>query len=172
VLEVLVSCLLCGSCVVVVPPPTHTHTHLHTSSKGAIHFAGGYYVATWVEGRASDDGKYVFSDGLEYHHPASEWTYCTPADRRFYTEVVEGDILPAGETQLTNTRPSPSIPHGCFDSGDGSYYDPKRGEIIDYKTGAVIRKARTDEVAWMFRKCAMGDGGAMASALRASLDSA
>ncbi len=140
--------------------------------QGAIHFAGGCYEATWVDGRASDDGKYVFSDGLEYHHPASEWTYCTPADRRFFSEIVADDIAPAGETQLTNSRPPVDVPPGCFDAGDGTYYDPKRGEIVDYKTGALVRKAKTDEVAWMFRKCAVGDGGVLAAALRASLDSA
>ncbi len=125
-------------------------------------------MATWENGKAVD-GEYVFNDGLQYTHPASEWDYCTATDRRFRTEIEAG-ILPAGETQLTNARPSPSIPDGCFDAVDG-YYDPKRGEILTYDTHLVVRKASADEVAWITRKCAYGDGGNLATGVRASMSS-
>ena len=47
-------------------------------------------------------GKYTFSDGLEYAE--NKWEYCDGVDRRFYTEVCNG-IKPAGEyLQHTHTR--------------------------------------------------------------------
>lgn len=136
--------------------------------QGTVHFPGGSFVASWAEGKVVE-GEYVFTDGLKYSHPPSEWTYCTGADRRFHSEVAAG-ILAAGETQLTNQRGGPPIPAGCFDAGDG-YYDPKKGEILSYDTHAVVRKARADEVAWISRKCAFGDGGSAAASLRDSLAS-
>ncbi len=136
--------------------------------QGAIHFKNGAFSATWEDGRPID-GRFTFSDGLEYTDPPAEWSYCVPSDRRFYTEV-KGGILPAGETQLLDRRPAPAIPAGCFDAGDG-YYDPKRGEILDYGSGEVVRKARADDVAWIARKCAYGDGGGVDAALRRALAS-
>ena len=123
------------------------------AAQGTVHFPGGSYVATWEDGKAVD-GEYVFDDGLKFVNPASEWKYCIGEDRRFHSEALEG-ILPAGETQLLNKRPSPAIPEGCYDAGDG-YYDPKRGEIFAYDSGLVLRRARADEVAWITRKCAYG----------------
>ena len=66
---------------------------------GTIHFPGsGKYDATWSYGKAID-GKYTFNDGLEYQE--ENWTYCTPADRRFYTEHLKG-IRPAGRDQVNS----------------------------------------------------------------------
>ena len=43
-----------------------------------------------------------------------DWSYCTPEDRRFYTEAKRGVIKPAGQTQLTNQYPPTKIPPGAL----------------------------------------------------------
>lgn len=45
----------------------------------------------------------------------------------------------SGESQLTNSDPSPVIPDGCYDCGDG-FYDPNTRVVTDY-TGAFLRNA-------------------------------
>ncbi|KAJ3405475.1 hypothetical protein HDU80_001268 [Chytriomyces hyalinus] len=55
---------------------------------GTIHFTnGGRYDASWKDGRVID-GKFTFKDGLVYE--PENWGYCTPSDRRFYHEVLNG----------------------------------------------------------------------------------
>jgi hypothetical protein len=86
---------------------------------GTIHFPGsGVYEATWKYGKAID-GKYTFSDGLDYQE--ENWSYCTPEDRRFNSERQSG-IRPAGNDQLAND-PARVLPRGCYDVGDG-YLNP------------------------------------------------
>ena len=55
---------------------------------GTIHYTSGdKYEAEWRNGIAIH-GKFTFQDGLEYKE--SDWEYCTPKDRRFYSEIVNG----------------------------------------------------------------------------------
>ncbi|KAJ3321292.1 MORN repeat-containing protein 5 [Blyttiomyces sp. JEL0837] len=55
---------------------------------GTIHFVtGGRYDAEWDSGLAVK-GKFTFEDGLVYE--SENWDYCTPGDRRFYHERVNG----------------------------------------------------------------------------------
>jgi hypothetical protein len=97
---------------------------------GTIMFPGsGKYEAVWTRGVASD-GHYTFGDGLAYDE--SEWSYCTPGDRRFYSEHKHG-ISPAGNDQLTNVVDSTRIlPRGCYDVVDG-YLNPEDGLVYDWK---------------------------------------
>lgn len=46
---------------------------------------------------------------------------------------------PAGETQLSSLHPPRTIPHGCYDCGDG-FYDPRTGKVTSYE-GVFLRKA-------------------------------
>ena len=84
-------------------------------------------------------GEFSFKDGLLYKQ--EDWTYCTPQDRRFYTEVVDSGpgIKPAGECQLTNDEKAPEIPAGCYDAGDG-YFDPERRAVFAY--GSTDKQVR------------------------------
>ena len=44
-------------------------------------------------------GKYTFSDGLEYQE--KDWEFCDSYDRQFYTERCNG-LKPAGQTPVTS----------------------------------------------------------------------
>ncbi|KAI8821752.1 uncharacterized protein EV422DRAFT_505850 [Fimicolochytrium jonesii] len=111
---------------------------------GTIHFThGGKYDASWDNGRAVE-GTYTFHDGLTY--TPTTWDYCTPPDRRFYSERVNG-FLP-GEPQLSNDVNGPrEIPADTFDVGDG-YYDPK-DEVIRGYGGEVMRVPEEEEREWV-----------------------
>ena len=66
---------------------------------GVLYFPnGGKFEAEWENGTTMGGrgagGKYTFKDGLV--HVEEEWEYCTPVDRRFYSETCNG-IKPAGE---------------------------------------------------------------------------
>lgn len=64
--------------------------------KGTLFFKGyGRYEAEWNQGIVLQ-GKYYFSDGLEY---STQWDYCTGLDRRFYGERLNG-IKPVTEDQI------------------------------------------------------------------------
>ncbi|XP_042588202.1 MORN repeat-containing protein 5 isoform X3 [Cyprinus carpio] len=96
--------------------------------KGVLHFPNGSkYEGTWEKGICKE-GKYTFSDGLEYKE--MDWDYCDGKDRRFYSERCNG-LKPAGESQVTDQDPPRAIPDGCYDSGDG-FYDPSTRVVKDY----------------------------------------
>uniref|UniRef100_A0A9J8AZ37 MORN repeat-containing protein 5 n=1 Tax=Cyprinus carpio carpio TaxID=630221 RepID=A0A9J8AZ37_CYPCA len=104
--------------------------------KGVLHFPNGSkYEGTWEKGICKE-GKYTFSDGLEYKE--TDWDYCDGKDRRFYSERCNG-LKPAGESQVTDQDPPRAIPDGCYDSGDG-FYDPSTRVVKDYD-GNFLRNA-------------------------------
>ena len=126
--------------------------------EGTLQFDGcGKYIATWERGKAVT-GRYVFSDGLAYTEPSTEWQYCkADGDRRFYSELVEG-LRPSGDGQLANTHPPPAIPTGTYDVGDG-YLAPD-GKVYPYLAdataapdGKAIRQADRDEEVWAKAHC-------------------
>ena len=101
-------------------------------------------------------GEFSFKDGLLYKQ--EDWTYCTPQDRRFYTEVVDSGpgIKPAGECQLTNDEKAPEIPAGCYDAGDG-YFDPERRAVFAYgSTDKQVRRPAAAETKWLVGKGRVG----------------
>lgn len=55
-------------------------------------------------------GVYTFQDGLQYGE--DDWIYSTAADRRFYTETLNG-IQPAGEGQGAHHLITGASP-GCY----------------------------------------------------------
>ncbi|CEL99256.1 unnamed protein product [Vitrella brassicaformis CCMP3155] len=112
---------------------------------------GGRYVAKWDRGFAVG-GQYVFNDGLLYQDRG--WQYLTRKDRRFYSEVLHG-LQPAGNTLLTNEVPSPLIPYGCFDTGNG-YFEPELGHIISYDGHDVLSVPTQDEMEWILTYCRKG----------------
>ncbi|KND00874.1 uncharacterized protein SPPG_03976 [Spizellomyces punctatus DAOM BR117] len=118
---------------------------------GTVHFKdGGKYEAQWKNGVALS-GTYTFKDGLEY--APEDWSYCTEADRRFYSERING--FRPGTPQLTNDPSGPhSIPLNTFDVGEG-YFDPKDGVIYDYE-GVPLRVADEEEKEWITRHCRVG----------------
>ena len=61
--------------------------------KGKLIFANGVYNGVFRDGKEVE-GEYVFDDGLVYAR--ENWTYSTPADRRFYTERTADTVKPAG----------------------------------------------------------------------------
>ncbi|XP_019909149.1 MORN repeat-containing protein 5 isoform X2 [Esox lucius] len=116
--------------------------------KGVLFFtSGSKYEGTWENG-ISKQGKYAFSDGLEYRN--KDWDYCDGYDRRFYTERCSG-LKPAGVSQLTNLDPPHVIPSGCYDCGDG-FYDPNTRVITDYEQH-FLRNADDYEHEWIMRTC-------------------
>ncbi|XP_043107128.1 LOW QUALITY PROTEIN: MORN repeat-containing protein 5 [Puntigrus tetrazona] len=116
--------------------------------KGALHFSSGSkYEGTWEKGICKE-GKYTFSDGLEYKE--ADWDYCDGKDRRFYSERRNG-LKPAGESQVTDGDPPRAIPDGCYDSGDG-FYDPSTRVIKDYD-GNFLRNADEREHEWTVQSC-------------------
>jgi hypothetical protein len=52
----------------------------------------GIYTAVWDNGVAKS-GKYTFADGLSFK--LEGWQYATLADRRYYDEIVKGEIPPS-----------------------------------------------------------------------------
>ncbi|OON18350.1 MORN repeat protein [Opisthorchis viverrini] len=61
--------------------------------EGTLYYTGGSkFVANWVNGHP-ENGKIIFSDGLEYVEGSH---YCDEYDRRFYTEICNG-LKPADE---------------------------------------------------------------------------
>uniref|UniRef100_A0A9J8ADK2 MORN repeat-containing protein 5 n=1 Tax=Cyprinus carpio carpio TaxID=630221 RepID=A0A9J8ADK2_CYPCA len=116
--------------------------------KGVLHFPNGSkYEGTWEKGICKE-GKYTFSDGLEYKE--TDWDYCDGKDRRFYSERCNG-LKPAGESQVTDQDPPRAIPDGCYDSGDG-FYDPSTRVVKDYD-GNFLRNADDQEHEWIVRTC-------------------
>lgn len=129
--------------------------------QGTLDFPGsGQYHATWENGKAIS-GMFVFSDGLPYTDPADgDWEYCRPdTDRRFYSELVNG-LRPAGDSQLCDTHPPPTIPGDCWDVGDG--FMNAEGEVRAYSTGPrqvdskVLRLCDPNEEAWAKAYCRRG----------------
>ena len=131
--------------------------------EGTLQFADcGKYHAKWEHGKAVK-GRYVFADGLAYTEPTDgDWAYCREdGDRRFYSELVEG-LRPAGDSQLANAHPPPSIPKGTYDVGDG-YLDDD-GKVYPYnqpgvtreETPKAIRTVDHDEEVWAKAKCREG----------------
>ncbi|XP_062334501.1 MORN repeat-containing protein 5 [Osmerus eperlanus] len=116
--------------------------------KGVLYFHNGSkYEGTWEKG-ISKQGKYTFSDGLEYQE--KDWEFCDGYDRQFYTERCNG-LKPAGESQLTDLDPPRVVPEGCYDCGDG-FYHPDTRVIIDYH-GNFLRNTDDDEHEWIVRTC-------------------
>jgi hypothetical protein len=122
---------------------------------GKLVFPGGEYHATWDHGEEVK-GSYTFNDGLKFAGSSTEsekpWGYATKKDRRFYTETTAGKIHAAGDEQLTNAVPSPALPAGCYDTGDG-YYDPAKAAIFAYDSGSKVREPSSDEVEWILSTC-------------------
>lgn len=55
---------------------------------GELHFKNGdRFVGVWKDGKLQS-GVYKFEDDLEYK--PENWTYCTDADRRFWSEIQQG----------------------------------------------------------------------------------
>ncbi|XP_024286685.1 MORN repeat-containing protein 5 [Oncorhynchus tshawytscha] len=116
--------------------------------KGVLYFPNGSkYEGTWEKG-ISKQGKYTFSDGLEYQE--KDWDFCDGYDRQFYTERCNG-LKPAGESQLTDLDPPRVIPDGCYDCGDG-FYDPNTRVITDYEH-QFLRNADDYEREWIVSTC-------------------
>uniref|UniRef100_A0A4W5LJ03 MORN repeat-containing protein 5 n=1 Tax=Hucho hucho TaxID=62062 RepID=A0A4W5LJ03_9TELE len=116
--------------------------------KGVLYFPNGSkYEGTWEKG-ISKQGKYTFSDGLEYQE--KDWEFCDGYDRQFYTERCNG-LKPAGESQLTDLDPPRVIPDGCYDCGDG-FYDPNTRVITDYEHH-FLRNADDNEREWIVSTC-------------------
>lgn len=57
------------------------------------------------------EGKYEFSDGLNYED-SSKWDFCTYKDRRFYHEIINNIKNP--NIQDHNTRLFKEIPEGAY----------------------------------------------------------
>lgn len=115
---------------------------------GTLYLTGGSKCdATWTRGIATNLN-ITFKDGLIYH--PEDWKYCTPQDRRFYSEICFG-LQPAGMSQLTNRVHARPIPEGCYDVGDG-FYNPKDRTVNDYE-GKWIRDVEDEEHEWAVRTC-------------------
>ena len=130
---------------------------------GTIKFPGsGKYDATWTRGVASD-GKYTFDDGLAYEE--TSWVYCTPEDRRYYTE--KDGINAAGRDQLVNNKGTHVLPLGCYDVGDG-YLNPEDALVYSWtEEGKATRPAEektdefTSELEWAKENCRCGADSAV-----------
>jgi len=57
------------------------------------------------------EGKYEFSDGLNYEEP-SKWDFCTYKDRRFYHEIINNIKNP--NINEFNKRLFKEIPEGTY----------------------------------------------------------
>ena len=101
--------------------------------------------------------------GLAYQE--TDWTYCTPEDRRYYTE--QENINPAGRDQLTNSTDAARVlPRGCFDVGDG-YLNPEDCLVYSWtEEGKAIRPAEDksaefpSELEWARANCREGGADA------------
>ncbi len=124
---------------------------------GTLYFrSGGHFEANWEQGKAvtaetGNGGTYTFKD--ELHCAEEEWSYCVPADRRFYSEVCQG-IKPAGRTQRTDAEPSAEVPLDWYDCGDG-LYNPYNRVVYTY-SNKFLRNADIDEHEWILRTCRKG----------------
>jgi len=111
-------------------------------------FDQGVYHGQWANGRAVS-GTYEFADGLEYAR--EDWAYCTPEDRRFWSEQQAGDIGAAGELKRTDKTPR-AIPAGTYDVGDG-YFDAAADKVLAYGgSGDVVRDPTQAEKKWIVEK--------------------
>mmetsp|Transcript_50574 Transcript_50574/g.134589 ORF Transcript_50574/g.134589 Transcript_50574/m.134589 type:complete len:173 (-) Transcript_50574:384-902(-) len=119
--------------------------------KGALVYPNGQFQATWERGYAIE-GRYVFNDGLLYED--RNWQYVSQSDRRFYTEVLEG-LQPAGKTLLTNEKPSPKLPRGTYDTGEG-FFDPATEQIMSYDGKEVLSYPGEEEMRWIKNHCRKG----------------
>ena len=109
-------------------------------------------VGTWENG-VLKEGKFVFSDDLEYKSSLSlQWGYCSKKDPRFFTEVTGG--LKLGHPLLKESPADlvPDVPYGCYDTIDG-YFDPKKFAIFDYISNSQIRMPDKQEAAWIVENC-------------------
>ena len=81
----------------VRPPPSADRHTAHASSQGNV------FESDWKNGLSigpgAARGELTFPDGLVYGE--KDWDYCSPDDRRFYSERVNG-LQPAGRSQLTD----------------------------------------------------------------------
>lgn len=59
-----------------------------------------------------------------------------------------------GRTQLTDKEPSPEIPLGWYDCGDG-LYNPENRVVYTYDN-KFLRNADIDEHEWIVRTCRKG----------------
>jgi len=108
---------------------------------------GGRFEGVWDKGKLVK-GKYFFADNLEYR--PRNWQYCTDADRRFWQEIQHGIQL--GETPaFTNNLQPREIPVGCFDIGDGKYYNPF-DQCLYSEDGTFLRVPSKAEAEWAVRK--------------------
>ncbi|KAJ3358294.1 MORN repeat-containing protein 5 [Allomyces javanicus] len=110
------------------------------------------YIGRWEHGHAVE-GKLVFADGLEFAPNMDEWDYCSPKDRRYYMERVNG-IQPADGTQVTAHVPHQPIPPGTYDVVHG-YYSPDDGWVYSYD-GKQLRRPEPEECAWIVKTCFKG----------------
>jgi len=118
---------------------------------GTLEFAnGGKYSATWERGKVVS-GEYDFADGLKF--APAEWGYCTGADRRFYSEHVNG-LRPAGDAQISNAHPAPKLPLDAYDVGDG-YLGATNDTVYSYDH-VELRAATAEEKAWAKASCRVG----------------
>eukprot|EP01138_Halocafeteria_seosinensis_P001377 gb/GECG01001413.1/.p1 GENE.gb/GECG01001413.1/~~gb/GECG01001413.1/.p1 ORF type:complete len:242 (+),score=30.38 gb/GECG01001413.1/:1-726(+) len=82
-------------------------------------------------------------------------------------------ILPAGNTQLSN-RPVtegtnhsgtestlPGVPEGCYDCGNGCYYNPSTKRVYGIESGELQRKVGQSEQHWIEDNCAMASKSAV-----------
>lgn len=104
--------------------------------KGILFFPnGGKFVAQWRFGKLVS-GDLFFDDDLKYS--INEWSYCTPDDRRFQSEIsTEEGIRHAIKPQLTDRLPTPDIPMGCYDVGDG-FFNPHTGDVFTYQVWVFL----------------------------------
>ncbi|DAZ93389.1 TPA: hypothetical protein N0F65_012446, partial [Lagenidium giganteum] len=122
--------------------------------KGTLYFPEGKLEGTWENGKQLE-GKFTFSDGLEYAPKA--WGYCTGTDRRFYSEVVSPEgIAPAGQLHYFDTGIQRTVPLGSYDAGNG-IYTPSTGLVSAYSNPMVTREPSDEEMLWLEQKAAKAD---------------
>ncbi len=84
---------------------------------------------------------------------AAEWKYCTPSDRRYWSEIQNG-IQVNRSVQLTDRTPPPRLPLGCLDVGDGYLVEAEK-RVYHYN-GLFNRVSNDDELRWAKEKCRIG----------------
>lgn len=114
--------------------------------------AGGQFNAEWKEGIAIE-GAYTFPDGLQ--HKRDEWEYCSPKDRRFFSELKSPSKESLREPILTNDGHTVRIPVGTYDVGDG-FLEPSTGQVKSYNGINVLRTADEGEIKWALDHCRKG----------------